>query len=108
MSATIQKALTNGAFTALSDGTVTEVFVQLKSDGPIYLEVKQSLPSASSEVGVILRRGGLEEVQIRDLESGDIVYGRSARDEDETVSVLHSRLRGLNQPASKSLSFRKS
>ena len=79
MVATVDKdAIASSAWTVVLSG-VTGALVQLRSDGPVIIQVAASLPSASDTKGVVLVKDGLAEIALNGLDSGtDIVYARSA------------------------------
>lgn len=75
-----------GYFAPVTDGATT-AFVQLQGDGPVYLVVA-ALQPAPSEVGPMLIRDKLEEVEFTSIATGDKVWAVSTQDETNRIAVI--------------------
>lgn len=84
---TAEFTLTKDDWTQLSDGH-TQVLVQPRSLGSILIHLGTSAPASSSHVGILLT--DFREFSATDLVTGDQVYGRSAHDDSELVTVART------------------
>lgn len=85
----IRDTTSNGAtWAAVNVEALSYAMVQLKTDGPVLVQVAQSQPSAADVQGVTLAAGELQELPLPGLVAGDIVYLKSTQGEDNTCAVF--------------------
>ena len=86
MSYTLQMTVEGTWLTAAANGT--SAFVQLKDDGPVFVQLAQSAPGTGSTEGLVLSRKGLQEVSFDVMEAGDEVYVRSNTGDTNVITVV--------------------
>ena len=77
----------NSAWIPANGGDINYALLQLKSDGPVLVQIAARDPGPTNVEGIVLMRGELEELPLPGIEPGDILYLRSLQDEDNNVAV---------------------
>lgn len=77
MAETVETTVTSDEWAQVNSSDLTYALLQLKTGGPILVQVGSVEPSPSSLDGIIMMRGSLEELPMSGLTTGDVIWVRS-------------------------------
>lgn len=94
MAQTVDVTMDASAWVAVNEADsnpldVTHAMLQLKSTGPVLVKVTPTnvQPAPSESDGIMLYKGGLEELPMPGLVAGNMIWVRSFEDEENRVAA---------------------
>jgi hypothetical protein len=87
MANTLEVSATQDDWTAVNGTDVSYAALQLKTTGPVLIQVADVKPLAASRDGFMLTKNGLEELPLPNLQTGNMIWVRSFEDEENRVAA---------------------